>query len=198
MQITVECQQRKPGSKPNALRRDNLIPAVLYGHKGAESIALTINAKTVELLLKKAAVNNTPINLNITDLSWSGKTLLREVQKHPYKNYPYHLSFFAISSQDSVEVELSLHFVGEATGVKLQGGILDPILTQLHVKCAPDSISEAIEIDVSALQIGDQLLVKEIPLPSGVTALNDPEQTVVHILAPQLSTETETVAEESA
>jgi large subunit ribosomal protein L25 len=196
MQVTVECQQRQPNSKPNALRREGLIPAVLYGHNGTESIALTINAKAAETLLKQAAVNNTAIDLSIPELSWSGKTLLREVQKHPYKKYPYHLSFFAISSQDSVEVELSLHFVGEAVGVKVQGGILDPVLTQLHVKCAPDSISEAIEIDVSGLQIGEQLLVKDISLPSGVIALNEPEQTVVHILAPQLSTET--AAEESA
>ena len=91
MELAVECQKRAEGSKPNALRRSGLIPAVLYGHKGSESSSLTIKAKTVEHLLKKHAVNNTLIDLSIPDLSWSGKTLLREVQVHPWKGYPYHL-----------------------------------------------------------------------------------------------------------
>ena len=112
MELAVECQKRAEGSKPNALRRSGMIPAVLYGHKGCESISLTIKAKTVEQLLKKRVVNNALIDLSIPELSWSGKTLLREVQVHPWKGYPYHLSFFSVASQDSLEVELSLRFVG--------------------------------------------------------------------------------------
>jgi large subunit ribosomal protein L25 len=83
MDVTVECQKRPEGSKPRALRRSGLIPAVLYGHKGAESIALTIGAKDAETLLKKATVNNTLVQVKIPDLSWSGKALIREVQTHP-------------------------------------------------------------------------------------------------------------------
>lgn len=95
MPITVETQKRPEGSKPRALRRSGLIPANLYGHNGAESISLVVDVKTVERLLKQATPNKTEIELNIPDLQWSGKTVLREVQIHPAKGTPYHLSFFA-------------------------------------------------------------------------------------------------------
>jgi large subunit ribosomal protein L25 len=95
MSITVECQKRPEGSKPNALRRSGLVPANLYGHNGAESISLVIDGKTLERLLKKAAVNRTEVELNIPELNWQGKTVLREVQTHPAKGTLYHVSFFA-------------------------------------------------------------------------------------------------------
>lgn len=196
MELAVECQKRAEGSKPNALRRSGMIPAVLYGHKGSESISLTIKAKTVEQLLKKRVVNNALIDLSIPELSWSGKTLLREVQVHPWKGYPYHLSFFSVASQDSLEVELSLRFVGEAVGVKLEGGILDTVLTQLAVKCKPDSIPEAIEVDISNLKVGDALHIHELVLPAGAEALGDPTQVVVTVLGTKASAEEE--AEEAA
>jgi len=194
MELAVECQKRAEGSKPNALRRSGLIPAVLYGHKGSESISLTVNAKTVESLLKKRAVNNTLIDLSIPDLSWTGKTLLREVQVHPWKGFPYHLSFFAVGSQDSLEVELSLHFVGESVGVKLSGGILDTVLMQLAVKCKPDSIPQAIEVDISNLKVGDALHIHELILPPGVVAVGEPNQVVVSVLGTQAGSEEETEA----
>jgi large subunit ribosomal protein L25 len=195
MELTVECQKRAEGSKPNALRRSGLIPAVLYGHKGAESVAITINAKTVETLLKKHAVNNTLIQLNIPDISWSGKTLLREVQVHPWKGNPYHLSFFSVATQDSLEVEVSLHFVGEAIGVKMEGGILDPVLTQLKLKCKPDNIPEAINVDISEMHVGDALHIHELKLPEGAVPVGEPNQVVVSILGTGGAQET---AEETA
>lgn len=181
MELTLECQKRPEGSKPNALRREGLIPAVVYGHNGAESLTFTIAAKKVEHLLKDAAVNNTLIDLNIPD-TWSGKALLREVQTHPWKHYPYHLSFFAVSAQDSLEIELALNFVGDAVGVKQDGGILDPVLTQLLVKCKPDSIPESIDIDVSGLHVGDALHVDQLSLPAGVVAIGEPGRVVVSVL----------------
>jgi large subunit ribosomal protein L25 len=182
MELTVECQKRVEGSKPNALRRSGLIPAVLYGHKGAESVAITINAKTVETLLKKHVVNNALIQLNIPDISWSGKTLLREVQVHPWKGHPYHLSFFSVATQDSLEVEVNLHFVGEAIGVKMEGGILDPVLTQLKLKCKPNNIPEAINVDISNMHVGDALHIHELQLPEGAVPIGEPNQVVVSIL----------------
>jgi len=187
---TVECQKRSEGSKPRALRRAGLIPANLYGHKGAESISLTLNAKTVERLLKEATVNNTLVPLKIADMPWRGNTLLREVQRHPAKGFIYHLSFFSVAAQETVDVNLPLHYVGEAPGVKLEGGALDTVMTQLQVRCTPDSIPEAIEIDISQMHQGDVLYLRDLILPEGITALNDPEQAVVSILAPQITPET--------
>ena len=197
MEVTVECKKRPEGSKPNALRRSGLIPASLYGHKGAESVALTLDAKDAEILLKKATINNTLVQVKIPDLSWNGKALLREVQTHPWKKSElYHISFFSVAAQDSLEVVVPLHFVGEAVGVKEDGGVLEPVLTELQVQCAPDKIPETIEIDVSNLKGGDILRVEELVLPQGVTALNEPDTTVVTITAP-LSV-TEALAEEAA
>lgn len=195
MDVIVECQKRPEGSKPRALRRSGLVPAVLYGHKGAESVALTLTAKTAETLLKKATVNNTLVQVNIPDISWSGKALLREVQAHPWKRTSlYHLSFFSVAAQDSLDVAVPLHFVGEAVGVKQDGGVLDPQLTELQVQCAPDNIPESIEIDVSNMQVGDTLRVGELVLPAGIVPLIEPGEAVVTVAA-QRAAEDDEVAD---
>lgn len=182
MEVTVECQKRPEGSKPRALRRSGLIPAVLYGHKGAESIDLTVEAKAAETLLKKAAVNNTLVQVNIPDLPWNGKALLREVQTHPWKSKQlYHLSFFSVAAQESLEVTVPLNLVGEPVGVK-QGGVLEHMITEVQVQCAPDRIPETIDVDVSNLDVGTSLHVHELVLPEGVTVLADSEQTVCAIV----------------
>ncbi len=182
MELTIEGQKRVEGSKPNSLRRQGLIPAVVYGHNGSESLNLTLKAKPTELLIRDASLNNTLIQLNIPDIPWSGKTLLREIQTHPAKGTVYHLSFFAVSAQESLEVEVPLHFVGEPIGVKLEGGMLDLVLNELQVKCKPNAIPANIEVDVSQLHLGQSLHVRELNLPSDVVALGEPERVVVSVL----------------
>lgn len=185
MEIKVDCQKRPEGSKPNALRRNGLVPAVLYGHNGTESISLTIDAKIAKKLLQQGEVNNTIVDVNIPEISWSGKTLLREVQQHPWKKFPYHLSFFAVAAHGDLDVEVNLNFVGEAVGVKLQGGMIDTVITQLKVKCAADRIPEAIDVDISELHVGESLHISQLNLPEGVTATDDPNRTVVTVLSLQ-------------
>ena len=197
MEITVECQKRAEGSKPRALRREGLIPASLYGHKGIESIMLTVKAKTLEKLLKQAGVNSTVVDLNIPDLSLRGKTLLREVQIHPVKRWAYHVSFFALSEQASVEVEVPVHFVGEAPGVKVEGGVLDLVLMQLEIKCAPDNIPDAIEVDISGLHLKDILYVSELVLPAGIVVVGDPGRAVASVMQSTVSAEAEAIIEEA-
>ncbi len=192
MDVTVECQKRPEGSKPNALRRSGLIPAVLYGHNGAESISLTVPAKAAETLLKKATINNTLVDVKIPDLSWSGKALVREVQTHPWKQTElYHISFFSVAAQDTLDVVVPLEFVGEAAGVKEDGGVLEPVITELQVQTAPDNIPESIQVDVSQMHAGDAIRVEELNLPEGVTTMIEPEETVATIAAPLSVTEEE-------
>ncbi|WP_072622213.1 50S ribosomal protein L25 [Spirulina major] len=100
MSLTIACQSRPEGSKPRALRREGLIPANLYGHNGAESISLVLNAKDAGLLLRKTAVNETVIDVTIPDLSWQGSAVIREAQTHPWKGTLYHLSFFAVDAEE--------------------------------------------------------------------------------------------------
>jgi large subunit ribosomal protein L25 len=101
MSITVECQKRPEGSKPNALRRDGWIPANLYGHQGAESMSLVISEKVAIELLKEASINETPIEVNVPDLSWKGTAVVREVQAHPWKRKLRHLSFCAVKNAEA-------------------------------------------------------------------------------------------------
>lgn len=181
MQITIECQKRAPGSKPNALRREGKVPAVLYGHNGNESIALTLDAKKAEFLVRDASINNTLIDVSVPDLPWTGKALLREIQAHPWRGSLYHLSFFSVSAHGVLEITVPLHFIGEADGVKNENGVLNAELTELAVKCLPDRIPEGINVDVSDLKVGDSLHVHELALPEGVTAVGEPNRVVVQV-----------------
>ncbi|GAB4374449.1 MAG: 50S ribosomal protein L25/general stress protein Ctc [Elainellaceae cyanobacterium] len=200
MELTVECQKRPEGSKSNTLRREGRLPAVLYGHDGANSVSLTMDAKDAEILVRKASLNNTLIRLNVADLPWSGQALLREVQAHPWRGNLYHLSFFSIGSQATVQVTVPLHFTGTPVGVKTEGGALDTVLTELEVSCAPGSIPETIEIDVSDMRIGDALHVNELALPAGVEVVGEAERVVASILgrAGQTSTSEESTTEDIA
>jgi large subunit ribosomal protein L25 len=197
MQITIDCHKRAAGSKPNALRRSGQIPAVLYGHKGNESLELTIDAKKAEFLVRDASVNNTLIDVNVPEVPWTGKALLREIQVHPWKRYLYHLSFFSVSAESVLEITVPLHFVGEAYGVKQESGVMESELTELTVKCLPDRIPQSIEIDVTDLKVGDALHVHELPLPEGVTAQGEASRVVVMISATRAGTG-ETAAEAAA
>lgn len=179
--VKFECQTRPEGSKPRALRREGLIPAALYGHQGAESMSLVAKGKDVEMLLKKASVNNTLIDVAVSDISWKGKALIREVQAHPWRPDIYHVSFFAVAGQDSVEVVVPVNLDGEAEGVR-EGGVLEQIITELTIQCPPDQIPEVINIDVTEMPIGTTLHISELKLPEGVTASDDPERTVLTIV----------------
>jgi large subunit ribosomal protein L25 len=197
MTLTVECKTRPEGSKPRALRREGLLPAALYGHKGAESVSLTVSAKDAQLLLKKAAINNTLVNVNISDISWSGKALIREVQAHPWKKTLYHLSFFSVPEGQTVDLVVPIEITGEAVGIK-QGGILEQNLTALKISCTAQNIPQSIEINVTNFEIGTNLSVGEVVLPEGVTALEDSEQKVFSIVAPaKMTVDRDTDTEET-
>lgn len=191
MELTVDCQTRSLERKARAVRREGMIPAVLYGHDGTESLALALDDKSAENLVRDASINNTLIRVNVKDASWSGKALLREIHTHPWKGTLYHLSFFSIAAQDSVEVTVPLHFMGEPVGVEQSQGALDTVLTELQVKCAPDSIPEAIDIQVSQLDIGGSIHVHELVLPKGVEAVGEPDRVVVSVLPPRTTAKAE-------
>lgn len=183
MSITVECQKRPEGSKPNALRHEGFIPAALYGHNGTESVSLTINAKDAQTLLKNAAVNNTLVDLSIPELPWSGKALIREVQVHPWKKTLRHLSFFSVAAHGTLELVVPIKIIGEAAGIK-QGGILEQMMTELNISCLAENIPESIEINISQFEIGSNLTVGDVVLSKGVTALDESDRIVVAIVPP--------------
>ncbi|MEA5511112.1 50S ribosomal protein L25 [Crocosphaera sp. UHCC 0190] len=98
MSLTIECQKRPEGSKPNALRREGLIPATLYGHDGTESMQLMVNQKEAALMLRGVKVDETVIEVTIPDLSWNGNAVIKEIQAHPWKRNLLHLSFCYVAA----------------------------------------------------------------------------------------------------
>ena len=188
MDLTIDCTKRAPEDKPKRLRREGTLPAVLYGHDGSASMALKLSNYDAEALLRKATVNKSVITVNVIDGDWSGKVILREVQKHPWKNKLHHLSFFSIASQDFIEVSMPIHFVGEAIGVVNKGGTLDTVMTEVQLKCPPDAIPQSLDVDVSGLDVGDALHIGEIELPKGSSIAVDDKLLVVSVLAPRTAT----------
>jgi large subunit ribosomal protein L25 len=197
-ELKIDCTKRAEDEKPRRLRREGTLPAVLYGHDGKASVALKLSNYDAEALLRKASVNKSVITVNVPDMPWSGKVILREVQTHPWKNKIHHLSFFSIASQSEIEVSMPLHFVGEAIGVANKGGTLDTVITEVQLKCPPDAIPQSLEVDVSALDIGDAIHVGEIKLPKGTSIAADNELLVVSVLAPRTASVDDEVAAEAA
>lgn len=185
MELSIECQKRDTGANPRALRREGQIPAVLYGHDGDTSVSLVVNQREAERLVRAADVNNTLINVSVPEMPWSGQALLREVQTHPWKGQLYHLSFFSIASQSSVEVVVGINYTGTAKGVKDEGGTLDVMVSELAIRCAPDAIPESVDIDVSHLGVGENLHISDLQLPAGVEVVTDIDKTLVNVAAPR-------------
>jgi large subunit ribosomal protein L25 len=95
LQFSIECTKRPEGSKPNALRRDGKIPATIYGHDGANSVQVLVDAKAAMFLVRDATERKSQIEVNVPDLKLKTGAVLQEVQKHPWKGYLYHISFLA-------------------------------------------------------------------------------------------------------
>lgn len=193
MELSIECQKRDDSVNPRALRREGQIPAVLYGHDGDASVSLTVDQRSAERLVRSASINNTLISVNVPEMPWNGQALLREVQTHPWKDQLYHLSFFSIASQSSVDVVVSINYVGTAKGVKDEGGTLDIMVSELAIRCAPGAIPETVDIDVSDLAVGENLHISDLKLPAGVEAIADTDKTLVNVAAPRTA-----ASEESA
>lgn len=184
MSITLECKTRAKGVNPRALRREGLIPANLYGHKGAESISLVLSQKQASTLLKNASVNNTLVDLTIPELNWNGKVLIREVQTHPWKRHLHHISFFCPSGNKNVIVVVPLKIVGHSVGIS-KGGIMEQMVTEVKVRCLPDKIPQFLEMNISHVDIGKSFAVGDLVLPEGVTVLDDPHKNIISIVAPR-------------
>lgn len=185
MELSIECQKRDTGANPRALRREGQIPAVLYGHDGDASVSLMVSQREAERLVRYADVNNTLIDVSVPEMPWSGQALLREVQTHPWKGKIYHLSFFSIASQSSVDVVVGINYTGTAKGVKDEGGTLDIMVSELAIRCAPNAIPESVDIDVSNLAVGENLHISDLQLPAGVEVVSDTDKTLVNVAAPR-------------
>ena len=168
------------------LRQSGQIPGVIYGH-ARQAQALALNAREFDRLLEHVTAST------VIELSVDGKTsrtLIREIQRHPFKREVLHVDFQELVAGEKVTVEVPIVYVGTPQGVR-DGGILDQIKHALTVEADPTILPEHFEVDVSALTIGHALYVRDIRLPEGVTVQDDPEAPVALVAAPRAETPVE-------
>ena len=171
------------------------IPGVLYGH-GEEPVAVSVGARTFQLALQQHRGGNAIVSLAL-DGAGEYTALIRAVQYDPLTHDILHLDFQHISLTEMVEVEVALHLVGTPLGVKDGGGILEHIMRNVEVRCLPTAIPPAIDLDVTKLEVGQSLHVRDIQAPD-LQILSDPDATVATVVAPTVTEEAAAPGAEAA
>jgi len=173
------------------LRAAGRVPAVVYGH-AREPQALSLTTRELEKLLSTISTGSTVVELTLGGATT--KTLIREVQRHPFKKQILHVDFQELVAGEKVSVEIPLVFVGVPEGVRLSGAILEQILHSIEVLVDPSNIPNHIDVDVTNLAMGHSLHVRELTLPAGLEVLSEEDATVCAVAAPRAAVE-ETPAE---
>ena len=176
-----------------SLRRDGQIPGVIYGH-AREPQSVVVPTRELERLLGSIAAGSTVVELELDGKT--SKTLIREVQRHPFKKQILHIDFQELVAGETVVVHVPLVFVGVPEGVRLGGGVLDQVMHDLEIEVDPANMPNHIDVDISGLVIGHSLHVSDIPLPPGVVVLADEDATVCVLSAPKVVEEPAAVAED--
>lgn len=183
--VDLKAEVRTAVGKAEAkrLRRARRLPGIVYG--GPQG-PLPVVVNPQELLGALAAGENILINLALGGGQGdSARTvILKELQLDPVKGRPLHADFLEVSMERKVRVEVPVVLAGESVGVKGKGGILEQPLRQLFVECLPLNIPERISVDVSALDIGDAIHVRDLRAGEGVRILEDGGRVVASVVAP--------------
>jgi large subunit ribosomal protein L25 len=196
--LQLKAQVRKDVGKGVArkARQAGLVPAVLYG-EGEEPQPLVVSYKDFYPVIHTGARENVILDLKIEG-SERGDciAIIREIQYHPVRREILHVDFQHISMTKEITVNIPIEISGEAFGVKTRGGILELILREVEVECLPADIPERISVDVTALDVGDIVQVKDLDIVKAKIT-SDPESTVITIVAPTVVEEAKPAAEEA-
>ena len=200
-QEVVEAQARPETSRgkneARRLRAVGRIPAVLYGAKKS-TVAVSVDPKQITRILHSEAGHNTIFDVQVGDEK--AKVMIVDWQHDPMHGKLLHIDLKRIAMDEKMRVMVPIHLVGEAEGVKTQGGILDQVLREVDVECLPADIPSHIDADVTALVFGTVLRVSDLPRAGKLEFITDETQTVAHITSvkEEVAPTPEAVAEAAA
>jgi large subunit ribosomal protein L25 len=198
-QVKLKAEPRSTTGRSAArkLKSRGIVPAVIYGGK-EKSQPLQVSERDINAMLSHASGENILVELEIAGQKAPRTALLQEVQHSPVRGDVVHIDFHAISMDEKIQADVPLEALGVANGVKNFGGLLEQNLRVLAIECLPRDLPDRITVDVSGLNIGDSIHVRDIQMPSGVTAKVQAELTAFSVVAPVVEEETVTPEAEAA
>lgn len=173
------------------VRARGAVPAVIYGAHQSPS-NLEVNRKEIERLLAHAHGEHLLVDLSIGEDGKGGTkslAIIQEVQHHPVRGDILHIDFHAVSATETIQSEVPVESTGEPEGVKTYGGILQQQVRAVLLESLPQDLPEVLTVDVSGLNVGESLHIRDLVLPSGVTALSDEDITIFLVSEPNVPEE---------
>jgi large subunit ribosomal protein L25 len=182
-QVKLKAEQRTATGRSAArkLKAQGTVPAVVYGGKNKPQ-PLQVSARDINAMLSHASGENILVELEMT--GGNRLALVQEIQHAPVGGRILHIDFHAVSMDEKIHADVPLESTGTANGVKNFGGLLEQSLRSLSIECLPRDLPDRITVDVSELNIGDAIHVRDIPLPGGVVAKAQGELTAFSVVAP--------------
>jgi large subunit ribosomal protein L25 len=181
----VEAQPRPDSSRgkneARRLRVSGRVPAVVYGAK-KNTVAVSLDPKVISRILASATGHNTIFDLQVGTVEKT-KAMIVDWQFEPVRGNILHIDLKRIAMDEKMRVMVPIHLVGEAVGVKTQGGIMDQIIREVEIECLPGDIPSHIDADVSALEFGVVLRVKDLPHGGKLKFITPEDQGVAHVTA---------------
>lgn len=162
------------------LRRDEQIPAVLYG-QGMTPVSVSVARADLRVALSGPAGANTILTLEVDGNSYPA--VVKDMQRHPIRRTVAHVDFMRIDLSEELTVSVPVHLVGNAKAVLAEGGLVDAATDTLDLVTTPANMPSEVTIDVSNMQPGDVIRLAEVTLPAGCRALGDPDMPVVTAVA---------------
>jgi len=182
------------GKANRRLASEGKIPAVLYGHDRSTTV-LAVDRHDFELLMSHHAAGSTIVSLTIEGEKRPVNAVIKEVQHSPVKGNILHVDFQVIRMDEVINVTMAIRYVGDPAGVKA-GGVLTENVHAVNVQAKPKDLVEAIDVDVSALEIGESLRLGDVEVPKGMKVLDDAEEILCSVLPPAVVVEVEVEAVE--
>jgi large subunit ribosomal protein L25 len=185
-QLSASARTSSGKGAARTLRSAGQIPAVIYGH-AREAQSLAIPTREFEKLLERVSAESTVIELDVGGTI--ARTLIREIQRHPFKKQILHIDFQELVAGEKVSVNVPIVLTGTPDGVRLNGGILSQVMSELTIRVDPVNIPRRIEADVTHIAIGHSLHVSDLKVPDNVEVLDEPDTTIAIVSAPKVEAE---------